>query len=57
MDKLRIMFDELDKLDCKLDKLGCKFDELDKLRISSMSWLSWTVSWIIWLSWTVSWVS
>ena len=32
---------------CKFDelaKLDCKFDELDKLRMSSMSWLSWTVS-------------
>ena len=37
------MFDELDKLYCKLDeltKLYCKFDELDKLRMSSMSWIS-----------------
>ena len=41
------MFDELDKLYCKLDelaKLECKFDELDKLRMSSMSWISCTVS-------------
>ena len=29
-----------------LDKLYCKFDELDKLRMSSMSWISWTLSWI-----------
>ena len=32
---------------CKFDelaKLECKFDELDKLRMSSMSWLSCTVS-------------
>ena len=32
---------------CKLDelaKLYCKFDELAKLRISSMSWVSCTVS-------------
>ena len=32
---------------CKLDelaKLECKFDELDKLRMSSMSWISCTVS-------------
>ena len=33
------MFDELDKLDGKLD-------ELDKLRMSSMSWISCTVSWM-----------
>ena len=42
-------FDELDKLYCKLDelaKLYCKFDELAKLRISSMSWVSCTVSWM-----------
>ena len=41
------MFDELDKLYCKLDelaKLYCKFDELAKLRMSSISWVSWTVS-------------
>ena len=41
------MFDELDKLYCKLDelaKLYCKFDELAKLRMSSMSWISCTVS-------------
>ena len=31
------MFDELDKLVGNLD-------EMDKLRISSMSWISWTVS-------------
>ena len=34
---------------CKLDelaKLYCKFDELAKLRMSSSSWISWTVSWI-----------
>ena len=39
--------DELAKLDCKfdeLDKLYCKFDELAKLRMSSMSWISCTVS-------------
>ena len=32
---------------CKLDelaKLYCKFDELAKLRMSSISWVSWTVS-------------
>ena len=28
----------------KLDELECKFDELDKLRMSSMSWISWPVS-------------
>ena len=41
------MFDELDKLHCKFDelaKLECKFDELDKLRMSSISWVSCTVS-------------
>ena len=27
-----------------MDKLYCKLDELDKLRMSSMSWLSCTVS-------------
>ena len=35
------------KLYCKLDelaKLHCKFDELAKLRMSSISWVSWTVS-------------
>ena len=40
------MFDELDKLYCKLDelaKLYCKFDELAKLRMSSISWVSCTV--------------
>ena len=30
--------------------LDCKFDELDKLRMSSMSWISCTVSLISWLS-------
>ena len=30
---------KLDELDV-LDKLYCKFDEFDKLRISSMSWIS-----------------
>ena len=33
-----------------MGKLLCKFDELDKLRISSMSWISWTVSWMSWIS-------
>ena len=40
------MFDELDKLYCKLyelAKLYCKFDELAKLRMSSISWVSCTV--------------
>ena len=49
MGKLDCKFDELDKLECKFDKLAkleCKFDELDKLRMSSMSWISCTVSWI-----------
>ena len=43
-----------------LDKLYCKFDELAKLRMSSMSWISCTVSWMSWLSWNVSsmsWIS
>ena len=31
-----------------------KLDELDKLRMSSMSWISCTVSWMSWISWTVS---
>ena len=41
------MFDELDKLYCKLDelaKLYCKFDELAKLSMSSIIWVSCTVS-------------
>ena len=49
MGKLDCKFDELDKLECKFDKLAkleCKFDELDKLRMSSMSWISCTVSWM-----------
>ena len=49
MGKLDCKFDELDKLECKFDKLAkleYKFDELDKLRMSSMSWISCTVSWI-----------
>ena len=49
MDKLYCKFDELAKLDCKLDelvKLDCKLDEMAKLRMSSMSWISWTVSWM-----------
>ena len=46
MDKLEGKLDELDKLDCKFDelaKLDCKLDKLDKL---TMSWISWTVSWM-----------
>ena len=38
----------------------CKFDELAKLRMSSMGWISCTVSWMSWLSWNVSsmsWIS
>ena len=54
MGKLYCKFDELDKLECKFDelaKLESKFDELDKLMISSMSWISWTVScWMNWIS-------
>ena len=30
----------------ELAKLGCKLDELAKLKMSSMSWISWTVSWM-----------
>ena len=40
-------FDKLGKLCCKFDelaKLYCKFDELAKLRMSSISWVSCTVS-------------
>ena len=37
-----------------LDKLYCKLDELAKLRMSSMSWISCTVSWTSWLSCIVS---
>ena len=40
-----------------LDKLDCKLDELDKLRMSSMSWISWTVSWISWAVSSMSWIS
>ena len=46
MGKLEYKFDELAKLECmfdELDKLYCKFDELAKLRMSSMSWISYTV--------------
>ena len=47
MGKLYCRLDELDKLYSKFDelaKLECKFDELDKLRVSSLSWVSCTVS-------------
>ena len=37
-----------------MDKLDGKLDELDKLRMSSMSWMSLTVSWMSWISCTVS---
>ena len=37
-----------------MDKLDCKFDELDKLRMSSMSWIRCTVSSMSKLSCTVS---
>ena len=43
-----------------MGKLYCKFDELAKLRMSSMSWISCTVSWMSWLSLNVSlmsWIS
>ena len=47
--KLYCKLDELAKLYCnfdELDKLYCKFDELAKLRMSSISWISCTVSWM-----------
>ena len=37
----------MDKLDAKMDELArldCKFDELAKLRMSSITWISCTVS-------------
>ena len=34
-----------------------KLDDLDKLRMSSMSWISWTVSWINWAVSSMSWIS
>ena len=46
-------FGELAKLECKFDelaKLDCKLDELAKLRMSSMSWISCTISWMSLLS-------
>ena len=33
-----------------MDKLDCRFDELAKLRMSSMSWISCTVSSMSWLN-------
>ena len=33
-----------------MDKLDGKLDELDKLRMSSMSWISCTVSSMSWIS-------
>ena len=39
---LKDKFDKLDEFD-KLGKLCCKFDELDKLRMSSMGWMSCSV--------------
>ena len=47
MGKLYCKLDELDKLYSKFDELAkveCKFDELNKLRMSSLSWVSCTVS-------------
>ena len=35
-------------------KVEDEFDELDKLRMSSMSWISLKVSWMCWISCTVS---
>ena len=31
--------------------LSCtdKFDELGKLRMTSLGWMSWTVSWMTWI--------
>ena len=37
-----------------MDKLYCKLDELAKLRMSSISWISCTVSWMSSISWNVS---
>ena len=34
----------------EFDELYCKLDELAKLRMSSISWVSCTVSWMSWLS-------
>ena len=33
-----------------LGKLDGKLDELDKLRMSSMRWITCTVSWMSWIS-------
>ena len=33
-----------------LDKFDGELDEFDKLRMSSMSWISCTVSWMSWIS-------
>ena len=35
-------------------KVEDEFDELDKLRMSSMSWISLKVSWMCWISCTVN---
>ena len=50
--KFDCKFDELAKLDGKLvvlAKRDCKLDELAELRMSSMSWKSWTVSSMGWI--------
>ena len=41
----------------ELAKLERKFVELDKLRMNSMSWISWTVGWISWTVSSMSWIS
>ena len=33
-----------------MGKLDGKLDELDKLRMSSMSWINCTVKWMSWIS-------
>ena len=33
-----------------MDKFDGMLDEVDKLRISSMSWISCTVNWMSWIS-------
>ena len=33
-----------------MDKLDSKVDEFDKLRLSSMCWISWTLSKMSWIS-------
>ena len=53
MGKLYCKFDELDKLECKFDELDMldgKLDEIDKLRMSSMIWITCTVSCMSWIS-------